>query len=114
MIITKTQNRILYKTIELSNNGQAIVSWYAVARALDMQPDIVIKAMKVLVAEGLLEYVYQSGTTIPAGVILTSYSQNLREYKLAKFKNILLNSFAIPVGVSVATTLITLWLKGLL
>lgn len=86
-MLTKTQKQILKATIELSHNGLAIIDEYEISRKLNIHPNTVFKAVKVLVHENLLEQIYQEGTTLPKGVMLTSYSLNLNEYNCFKFVN---------------------------
>ena len=112
MMLTKTQKRILYKTIEISNNGHAVVSWYDVSVALKIHPDDVMKAMKVLVSKELLEYTYQPGTKLPAGVILTSYSMNLKEYNWLQFKEFLVSNLIAILALMLSAFSIGLSLAG--
>lgn len=101
-MLTKTQKKILHASIDLSNQGRAIISWYDVSRKLKMHPDIVFKAVKILVQKELLEYVYSTEKHIPQGFILTSYSLNLREYHWMEFRKFLLNNLLAILALIVA------------
>lgn len=79
-MLTKTQSKILKAAIELSNGGTAILSEYEISRKLELHPNVVFKAVKVLVHKELLEYVFSPGSKMPQGFVLTSYSLNLKEY----------------------------------
>lgn len=50
----------------------------------------------------------------PKGVALTEKALRRREFAFENAKSFLLKSFLAPIVVSLVTTLITLWLKGLL
>lgn len=50
----------------------------------------------------------------PKGVALTEKALRRHQFAYENAKSIFLKSFLIPVSVSLVTTLVTLWLKGLL
>lgn len=101
-MLTKTQIKVLKAAISLSNNGNAVISWYEVARKLDLYPNIIFKAVKILVQKELLEYVYDTEEHIPQGFILTSYSLNLKEYLWMKFREFLISNLIAILALIVA------------
>lgn len=91
-MLTKTEKQILKSVIKLSNNGLKPVNYYEVSSDLNIHPNIVINAIPNLVKSELLKYVYQIDTNVPVAFMLTSYSQNLKEYKLLIIKKFLANN----------------------
>ena len=101
-MLTKTQSKILHSAISLSNNGTAIISWYDISRDLNIHPNLVFKAVRVLIDKGLLEYVYASETKIPQGFMLTSYSVNLKEYRWLQIREFLASNLIAILALIVA------------
>ena len=96
-MLTGTEKLILKSVIKLSENGLRSVNWYEIASSLEMHPQTVINAIPNLVKSDLLKYVYHDDSQIPSGVCLTSYSQNLKEYKILIIKMFLVNNaISIP------------------
>ena len=101
-MLTKTEKQILKSVIKLSNNGSKSVNYYDVSNDLNIRPNTVINAIPNLVQSGLLKYVYYVDSTIPAGFSLTSYSQNLYEYRILVIKKFFVNNLIAILALTVA------------
>lgn len=88
-MLTKTERTVLKSAIKLSENGLKVVSIYEISSDLKLHPQTVINIIPNLVNSNLLKYVYHPGSQIPAGVVVTSYSQNLKEYHALVIKSFL-------------------------
>lgn len=91
-MLTNTQQKVLLAAIELSKCGSSVVSFYDIAYKFNIHPSQVFAAVKVLERKQLLEYVYNPETHTPVGVILTSYSLNLKEYRVMRIKSFFINN----------------------
>lgn len=101
-MLTKTEKQILKSVIKLSDNGLNSVTYYDVSADLGIHPNIVINAIPNLVQAGLLKYVYYTDTNLPSGFMLTSYSQNLAEYRILVIKSFLVNNLIAILALIVA------------
>lgn len=68
--------------------------------------------LRYLVQKGYLRVSYFGKE--PKGVVLTELSLRRREFVFESVKEFLFKSILVPISVSVVTSLVTLWLSGLL
>lgn len=48
-MLTKTQSKILHVAIKSSKNGTSTLNWYDIAEKINIHPNIIFAAVKVLV-----------------------------------------------------------------
>lgn len=67
-------------------------------------------AVKHLENQGYIRRSYLGKS--PVGVALTELGKHPHQFTAEKAKRLLMKDVIIPIGVSIATTLVTLWLTG--
>lgn len=78
--------------------------------------DSIKSAGNQLVERGLATEKYYSpipGNSVLWGIVLSEEGRNSKKYFWFRIADFILKSVAVPMAVSVATTLATLWLQGL-
>lgn len=75
--------------------------------------EYVIITMRYLIKEGYLE-VSTFGSGSELGVALTEKAMHPHDFTWLRIKKLIFESIIIPIVVSAATSLVTLWLQGLL
>ncbi|WP_343247754.1 hypothetical protein [Diplocloster hominis] len=92
------EDRVFTYSYLEANYAEPIESVFAMARFLKK--------------EGYIEVALNHGNSF--GVILTELGAHPHQFKWEIFKSFLLRSILAPIVISIITTLLTLWIKGLL
>ena len=70
----------------------------------------IVSVVKHLENQGYIRTSYLGKT--PVGIALTELGKHPHQFTIEKVKKILIKDVLIPAGVSIVTTLVTLWIKG--
>lgn len=89
-----------------------VISYEFIEENYDCSIQSVFATVRYLEKLGYIEIAKMNGHSF--GVILTELALHPYEFSIAEIKDFLFRSVFTPVAVSIATTLITLWLKSLL
>lgn len=97
-------------------NPEKKIAYLELKERLNWDYDKVKSAGNQLIDKGLAVEKYYSpmpGRSVLWGIVLSEEGRNSKKYFWFRIADFILKSVAVPMAVSVATTLATLWLQGL-
>lgn len=93
------------------------VDYAAIMKTLGMDHGSAVSACHQLISAGFAEETVSHplpGSAVPSGIFLTEEGRNSRKTKLYSVLDRLIFSVIVPIIVAIVTTLITLWLEGVI
>lgn len=101
----------------ISKSKQNKISYYEAKKSLGIECDDVKSACNSLISKGYAEeksYAPMPGSLVPWGIVLSEKGRHRFRYAIESVASFLFRSILVPIIVAFATTLITIWVTGIL